>query len=367
MKRLVQILVLTMITFSCSLNDLVNQDNNDASSLKFGSDFSLMKKMEDYGGIYKINDIEKEGLQIFKENGFTWARLRIFHDPKLSGPVCNDLPYTLEMAHKAKLYGFKILLDFYYSDEWADPGHQTVPKAWKDLRLDFLADSVYLYTRNVLNALANIGATPDMVQIGNEINNGILWPQGYLWVEGGNANWDNLAVLLKAGINGVKDADNSDKIKIMIHAGTGGNFVASERFYKNIIDRGVDFDVIGISYFPWWHGSFQQLENTVYSLSKKFNQDISIVETAYYSNGWYPESSDWVMTEKPYPPNEQGQYEFMLNLAKTMELHPRVKTIFYSNPDELNIPETKVPYLGRSLFDDSGNAFKGIYAWKRIN
>ena len=108
------------------------------------------------------------------------------------------------------------------------------------------------------------------------------------------------------------------------------------------------------------------MENTVFSLSKEFKQDISIVETAYYSNGWYPESSDWVLAEKPYPPNEQGQYEFMQNLAKTLKFHPRVKTMFYSNPDELDIPETKIPYIGRSLFDNSGNAFIGIYAWKNL-
>jgi len=366
MKLLVQILVLMVILTSCSQNDLVNQKGNANNDLNFGSDFSLMKKMEDFGGIYKVNGIEKEGLQIFKENGFVWARLRIFHDPELKGPVCNDLNYTIEMARKAKLYGFKILLDFHYSDEWADAGHQTVPKAWKNLRLDILADSVYLYTKNVLDVLAKEGSTPDMVQIGNEINNGMLWPQGYLWVEGGSANWDNLTVLLKAGVDGVNASDNSGKIKIMIQAATGGSSIASERFYKNIIDRGVDFDVIGLSYYPWWHGDFQKLENTIFALSQDFNQDISIVETAYYSNGWYPESSDWVLTDKPFPPTEQGQYEYMLNLAKTMKLHPKVKTIFYSNPDELDIPETKVPYAGRSLFDMSGNAFKGISAWKNL-
>lgn len=367
MKRLVQILVLLMITSSCSLNDLVNEETNAKNNLKFGSDFSLLKKMEDFGGVYKINGIEKEGMQIFKENGFTWARLRLFHDPELKGPVCNDLDYTLEMAHKAKLYGYKILLDFHYSDEWADPGHQTLPKAWQNLRFDILTDSVYLYTKNVINILTKQGSAPDMVQIGNEINNGMLWPSGYLWEEGGNPKWDNLVGLLKAGIDGVKAADNSGKIKIMIHGATGGNTTASERFYSNIIERGVDFDVIGLSYYPWWHGDLQKLENTIFSLSSKFNHEISIVETAYYSNGWYPESSDWVFIEKPYPPNEQGQYEFMRNLAKTMLNHSSVTTIFYSDPDELDIPESKVPYRGRSLFDNHGNAFKGIAAWKNIN
>ncbi len=366
MKQLVQILILLMIAYSCSLNDIADEEVNNGSDLNFGSDFSLLKKMEDYGGIYKINGIEKEGMQIFKENGFTWARLRIFHNPEIKGPVCNDLNYTLEMANKAKLYGYKILLDFHYSDKWADPGHQSVPKAWEDLRLDILTDSVYLYTKNILEIFAKAGSTPDMVQLGNEINNGMLWPNGYLWEEGGNPNWDNLADLLKAGINGVKASANSGAIKIMIHAATGNNLTASERFYNNMISRDVDFDVIGMSYYPWWHGDFKKLENTIFALSEEFNQEISIVETAYYANGWYPESSDWVLTEKPYPPNEQGQYEYMRELAKTMILHPHVKTIFYTDPDELDIPETKVPYKGRSLFDNTGNAFKGITAWKNL-
>lgn len=355
-----------MLASACSQSIIEDKSEIIGANLRFGSDFSLLKKMEDFGGVYKINGIEKEGFQIFKENGFTWARLRIFHDPELKGAVCNDLDYTIEMAKKAKLYGFNILLNFHYSDEWADPGHQKVPKAWKDLRLDILSDSVFAYTKNVLDILANEGCTPNMVQIGNEINNGMLWPQGELWVEGGNPNWDNLADLLNAGIAGVRASKNSGEIEIMIHAAPGGNFNASRTFYRNMIARSIDFDVIGISYYPWWHGDFGKLESTVFALSQEFSKDISIVETAYYANGWYPESTDWVLMEKPYPPNEQGQFEYMVELAKTLKIHPRVKTIFYSDPNELDIPESKVPYNGRSLFDNTGNAYKGVTAWKNI-
>ncbi len=335
------------------------------SNLQYGSDFSITKLMEDYGGVYKINGIEKEGLQIFKENGYTWARMRLFHSPEIKGQVCNDLHYTLELARRAKNLGFKVLLDIAYSDAWADPGHQTIPAAWKDLRFDVLRDSVYYYTKNVIEVMTNAGLQPDMVQLGNDIVNGFLWPQGYLWVEGGNANWDNLADLLKAGINGINDATaNTKKIKVMIHAASAGDVIACKKFYNNIIDRGVEFEVIGISYYPWWHGEFSQLENSIYTLSKNFNQELSVVETAYYSNGWYPESSDWVLISKPYPPTEQGQFEYLRDLAETLKLHPRVKTVFYWKPDELDIPESKVPYQGRSLFDNSGNALKGLWAWK---
>jgi len=369
MKLFLQImhLLLFFLMASCNLNEIGTPNKNTDSNLQYGSDLSITKLMEDYGGVYKIDGIEKEGLQIFKENGYSWTRLRLFHTPEIKGQVCNDLPYTLELARRAKHFGFKVLLDIVYSDTWADPGHQSVPGAWKELRLDILQDSVYLYTKRVIDVMTNAGLQPDMVQIGNEINNGFLWPEGYLWVEGGNAKWDNLAGLLNAGIRGVKDAAKSGKIKIMIHAAIGGDVIASNKFYSNLINRGVEFDVIGISYYPWWHGDFQQLENSIYSLSKNFVQELSVVETAYYSNGWYPESSDWVLAEKPFPPTEQGQYEYLIQLAKTLKLHPSVKTVFYWKPDELDIPESKVPYQGRSLFDNSGNALKGLKAWKNMD
>lgn len=323
--------------------------------------------MEDYGGIYKIDGIEKEGLQIFKENGFTWARLRLFHTPEDKGPVCNDLNYTISLARKAKLFGFKLLLNFHYSDTWADPGHQTLPAAWKNLNLDILSDSVYNYTKKVIETMANAEVQPDMVQIGNEINNGMMWPQGKLWIDDDVADWTGLTTLLKAGIKGVKDANVASNIPILIHAANGRSKVASSNFYRNIIEKGVDFDVIGISYYPWWHGDFDQLEENIYYLSNKFDQDISIVETAYYSNDWYPEPDEWVLNVRPYPPTEQGQYNFMTELAKRLKDYPKVKTVFYWKPDELDIPESKVPYLGRSLFDKNGNALEGIAAWKLSN
>lgn len=357
------LLLLLVISVSCNLDEVFNPESN-TSDLKYGSDLSIIKLMEDYGGVYKLDGIEKEGLQIFKENGYTWARLRLFHSPYVKGQLCNDLEYTLELTRRAKNLGFKILLDIVYSDDWADKGHQTIPEAWQNLRLDILTDSVYFYTKNTIEVMSRAGLQPDMVQIGNDIGNGFLWPQGYLWEEGGNANWDNVSDLLKAGIKGVRDASNSKKIKIMIHAATAGEPGGSKKFYENIISRGVEFDVIGISYYPWWHGEISQLENSIYWLSKNFKQELSVVETAYYSNGWYPESSDWVLISKPYPPTEQGQFDYLTDLAQTLKLHPRVKTVFYWKPDELNIPESKVPYQGRSLFDDSGNALKGLWAWK---
>ena len=352
------------ITFflSCS-NDDKPDEIPEETNLVYGGDFSIIKKMEDYGAVYKANGVAKKGLQIFKENGYTWARFRIFHTPDYVGPVCNDLNYTISLAKEAKALGFKILLDYHYSDTWADPSKQFTPAAWKNLSFQVLTDSVRIYTAKVLDAMQNAGVLPEMVQIGNEINNGMLWPQGKLWPETGGANWQGLTTLIKAGIQGVKQSKNSSGIKIMIHAATGGNIQESNTFYSKMNEYGVEFDFIGLSYYPWWHGTFDQLEANLDYLSKAFNKDISLVETAYYSNNWYPEPGGWILNVKPYPPTEQGQNDYLVELAKRLKNHPKVKSVFYWEPEALDIPESKIFYLGRSLFDKQGNAFKGITAW----
>ena len=348
--------------FSCSKSNSTD-DTPVESKLVYGGDFSIMNKMEDYGAIYKVNGIAKEGLQIFKDNGYTWARLRIFHTPNNIGPVCNNLNYTIESAKKAKTLGYKILLDFHYSDTWADPGKQFTPAAWENLSFQVLTDSVRVYTTKVLDAMQNADVLPEMVQIGNEINNGMLWPQGKLWPETGGANWQGLTTLIKAGIQGVKQAKNSSEIKIMIHAATGGNIQESNTFYSKMKEFGVEYDFIGLSYYPWWHGTFDQLEANLDNISKSFDKDISLVETAYYSNNWYPEPGGWNLDVKPFPPTEQGQYDYMVELAKRLKNHPKVKSVFYWEPEALDIPESQIFYLGRSLFDKKGNSFKGITAW----
>lgn len=364
MKTVGYFLILILLNISCSLLGIGDKNEKPAVVLKFGGDFSMIKKMEDAGGLYKTNGVVKEGFELFQENGYKWARLRLLHTPSGVGPACNSLDYTIESAKLAKRYGFKILINIQYSDLPTNPGHQTIPVVWKNCNFTQLQDSIKNYTKSVIEKMGNAGVLPDMVQIGNEINNGMLWPYGKLWIESGITNWNNLSLLLTAGINGVKEAKNGASIPIMIHAANGGDVDASYNFYKNIIDQGVKFDVIGISYFPWWHGTFIELESNILFLSSQFTQDFSIVETAYYSNGWYPEPSEW-FTE-PFEPNERGQNSFLVALANIMKQHPRVKTIFYCQPDILDIPETKIEYNGRSLFNKNGDAFMGISAWKEI-
>ncbi|MDQ6761988.1 MAG: glycosyl hydrolase 53 family protein, partial [Bacteroidota bacterium] len=262
----------------------VNEKGNDkyarASSLYpagkvLGADISFLPELEAKGIKFSDKGMEKDAIEILKDHGFNYIRLRLFVNPSndsgyspLKG-FC-DLQHTLEMAKRIKKAGLKFLLDFHYSDTWADPGKQYIPLVWKELGFDALTDKVYSYTKKVLEELKVQGALPDMVQTGNEINHGMLWPDGNI------QHPDSLAVLLKAGMAAVKDVD--PKIITMIHIALGGQNTESEFFLDNMINRGVTFDVIGESYYPKWHGTLQDLQSNLTALKKKYNKPVIVAE-----------------------------------------------------------------------------------------
>jgi arabinogalactan endo-1,4-beta-galactosidase len=348
-----------MFLFSC---DEIPEPVDD---FMYGGDFSILKKMEDSGGTYKLDGVERDALEIFSENGYNYGRVRIFHTPNMVGPVCNSLEYTIALSKKIKAAGMKILLDFHYSDTWADPGHQVKPAAWEGLAFEVLSDSVYAYSKNVIEKMKAANVLPDMVQVGNEITPGMIWPDGKIYTDNGH-NWRKFCILLNSGISGVNDAYGTDTgVPIMIHIDKGGDLGATGAFFTNIERYHVEYDVIGLSYYPWWHGTFDDLEQNLLWLSENKEQDIVIVETAYYSNGWYPEPAEWVLDNQPFPPDEQGQHDFLVELEVIARKYAKVKGIFYWKPDGLDIPASQVHYLGRSLFDRDGNAFKGISAFKK--
>jgi arabinogalactan endo-1,4-beta-galactosidase len=208
-----------------------------------GADLSFLKQAEDRGTVFKDNNQPKPGLQIFKDHGYNWIRLRLFHTPT---QLPNNLEYTISLAQSAKELGFKFLLDYHYSDTWADPGKQFLPKAWEGLPHPQLVEAVFDYTRDSIAAFREAGVLPDMVQIGNEIPGGILWPDGKA-----PANWDNFAGLLKAGIAGAEAGKgNQPRPRIMLHIDKGGDKNATKSFFDKINSYRINFDVIGQSYYP---------------------------------------------------------------------------------------------------------------------
>ena len=164
----------------------------------------------------------------------------------------------------------KLLLDFHYSDYWADPGKQYKPAAWRNLNFTELKQALYDYTKEVITALKNQGTGPDMVQIGNEINHGIVWPEGYV------SNIDSLSQLIKAGTAAVKSVDPS--IIMMLHIALGGQNEESVFFIDQMLSHGVHFDVIGQSYYPKWHGTLDDLQNNLNDLVRRYGRDVILVE-----------------------------------------------------------------------------------------
>ncbi len=207
-----------------------------AQSFAIGADLSFMKMAEDQGFQFKEDGEVKPGLQIFQEHGYNWIRLRLFHTPTM---LPNNLEYTIALATEAKKKGFKFLLDYHYSDTWADPGKQFIPEAWKELLHDELVDSVYAYTRSTMMAFREAGAYPDMVQVGNEISHGMLWPDGKL-----PENWDQFAELVQAGINGVHaSCGNHPCPRIMIHIDKGGDREFTEYFFDKLHSYGIRYSL----------------------------------------------------------------------------------------------------------------------------
>jgi beta-galactosidase len=241
-----------------------------------GADISFLPQLEDRGmKFYDTDGQQKDAIQILKNHGLNYIRLRLFNDPARDsgyspGKGFCDLEHTKAMARRIKAAGMKFLLDFHYSDYWADPQKQYMPAAWRGQSMVQLKQSVYEYTKMMMQALKAQGTAPDMVQVGNEINHGLIWPHGSI------NNLDSLAQLIFAGINAVKAV--SPSTSIMLHIALGGQNDESRFFLDNMIARGVPFDVIGLSYYPKWHNTLADLEYNMNDLAQRYKKDVIVVE-----------------------------------------------------------------------------------------
>lgn len=240
-----------------------------------GADISFLPQLEARGEKFSVDGRSEDALAILKAHGFNYIRLRIFVDPADSGGYSPgkgfcDLAHTESMARRIRAAHMGFLLDFHYSDTWADPGKQYKPAAWKQDDFAGLKRDIRAYTMKVIAALKAQGTPPDIVQVGNEINHGILWPDGNI------SHPDTLAAFLKAAISGVRAVDPS--IRIMLHIADGGQNAESRAFLDKMISRHVPFDLIGESYYPKWHGTPQDLSRNLNDLAKRYRQPLVVVE-----------------------------------------------------------------------------------------
>lgn len=315
-----------------------------AAEYAIGADLSFLKQAEDGGTVFKDANEPKPGLQIFKDHGYNWIRLRLFHTPTR---LPNDLEYTKTLAAEAKEMGYQFLLNYHYSDTWADPGKQFIPKAWEGRSHAELVRAVFEYTRDTIAALREGGAMPDMVQIGNEITPGMLWPDGRL-----PDNWDNFAELLKAGASGVEaGCGDAPRPRIMIHIDRGGDLARTKSFFDKLNTYDVPYDVIGQSYYPWWHGSLLDLRENLIFMANTYDKDIMLVEVAY---NWRP--AEYRNRPAPFPETPEGQRQFLDEVHRLLLRTPNQRGIgiFWWEPAVTG------PLRRRGMFDDDGNALPVI-------
>jgi arabinogalactan endo-1,4-beta-galactosidase len=298
--------------------------NARAYEYAIGADVSFLKQAEDRGTEFKEDGVVKPGLRILRDHGYGWIRLRLFVNPDR---LPNDLAYTIALAQDARKLGYKFLLDYHYSDTWADPGKQFTPAAWVDMTHEERVVAVREYTRDTISSFSLAGVLPEMVQIGNEVRPGMLWPDGRI-----PQNWDNFADYVRAGIAGVREGSVLGPMpKIMIHFDNGGSKEKLKYFFDKFFSYGIDIDAIGLSYYPWWHGTLLDLRESLYFLATTYEKDIVVVETAYH---WTPSREAEQAGGAPFPQTPEGQREFLESVHEAVLSTPggRGKGIFWWEP-----------------------------------
>ena len=278
MKTLTQFLSLLLfssILYSCKKETVLPVFPQDVFAK--GADVGWLSQMESTGyKFFDVDGIEKDCLQLLKDRGMNTIRLRVFVNPSndsINGHCSKD--ETVAMAVRAKNMGMRVLIDFHYSDSWADPSKQNKPAAWANHTFAELLTDVYNHTTDVLNALKAAGVKPEWVQIGNEIPSGILWPEGKY------TNFNQLAQLLNKGYEATKNIDSS--IKVIVHIDQGNDNARFRWFFDNARNNGVKYDVIGLSYYPYWLNSdytitIDNLKNNMIDMVSRYGKEVMIVE-----------------------------------------------------------------------------------------
>lgn len=336
-----------------------------------GADISSLPVLEEAGAVYRDGGVAGDAVDILRSHGTNYFRLRMFVDPNGSSDnfVVQDLAYTIDLAKRVKASGAKLLLDLHYSDTWADPGKQFKPAAWNSLDATQLREQVYDYTRSSIEAFKAEGVLPDMVQIGNEISNGMLWNSpsptannGYVWTGGShNTGFDRLSALLEAGIAGAKDgAGAGQEPLIMLHHDKGAQWGTTQFYFDKLVARELDFDVIGYSYYPKFHynpstgaGDVEDVATNLTNTANKYGKPVVIVEAGYPSRN--PSSSEQNLE---FPVTPAGQQAYLQALVDAVQNVPNDLGwgVFWWYAEARPVPGLGVWEGGRyGLFDQNGN------------
>jgi arabinogalactan endo-1,4-beta-galactosidase len=361
------------------------QPTTQRNPFLLGADISTLTQVEKRGGVFQDNGKPGDAIAIFMRHGWNCFRLRIFVNPDGRGGVINSLEYTRALAKRIKAAGAILILDFHYSDTWADPQHQIKPAAWKNLPIDQLTNQVQKYTADVISDLKEHDAMPDIVQVGNEITGGTLWPDAQVAVPLSTVKvyddevkkiipsqpyddakqWSHLIGIIKAGVAGVRSVTApSDHVRIMIHIDCGGDWPVTQWFFDHLEESNVNYDMIGQSYYPNWHGTLENVRDNLAHTARRYGKDIVMVETSYpWKNG-----DTWSKKKNmAWPISPAGQKKFMADLIDTVQQTPggHGVGVVYWHPESVPTkgPHGEVWHSGAmALFDEQGNALAAVDA-----
>ncbi|GAA2429390.1 arabinogalactan endo-1,4-beta-galactosidase [Streptomyces glaucus] len=308
-----------------NVDDLSFAPGTSGLSVK-GADISSLAKSEARGGVYRTaSGRTGDALAILKSAGMNYARLKVWVNP---ADGYNDKTHVLATAKRIKAQGMKLLVDFHYSDTWADPGAQAKPAAWTGHSYDQLKTDVHQHTYDVLNALKAQGTTADMVQVGNEINGGMLWD------EGSTSDWTRLAGLLNSGYDAVKAV--SPSTAVALHLAKGGDLAGTRWWFDNAVSHGVRFDAIGLSYYGYWHGTLHDFQTTLDDAAARYGKPVFVAETAYPFRLDSKDAHENIIDTADelvagYPASTAGQTRWMNDVASIVEAVPdgRGLGVFY--------------------------------------
>ena len=309
-------ILLVILALGVSLT--VAQEEIETTQFYLGVDLSYVNEMDDCGAVYRANGEVRDAYNLFAEAGANLVRVRLWHNPSWTDySTYDDVVRSLQRAEEQ---GVSTLLDFHYSDTWADPSRQNIPSAWEDIdNLEDLGAEVYNYTYNTLINLHQQGLLPDMVQVGNEINSEVMRPEGSA---GFPIDWERNAYLINSGIRAVRDisTETGTDVAVIIHVAQPEEV---EGWLRAAEQAGVtDFDIIGLSYYTGWSShTIDTAGNAINQLRHRFGKDILVVETGYpWTFASNNESASNIMNTdfllNGYPATPEGQRNFMIDLTQ---------------------------------------------------
>jgi arabinogalactan endo-1,4-beta-galactosidase len=390
------------VTVSGSLFDEVDITPIDALENRddfiMGVDLSSIVEVLKRGGKFYDHEGYRTSIyQLLKDAGINYIRIRLWNDPISPsgtpyGGGNNDLEVAKEIGHRAKMFGMKILLNFHYSDFWADPGKQILPKDWQDLTTaSEIAEAIYDFTYHAMDEMEKVGAKVDMVQIGNEIAPGMLTqgtdnyetintatPNRYNLpssISGSTSNIDNLVMYLNAGLSAAKAQNPS--VLTMIHVDRGGNNTFYRTFYDRLALNQVEYDIIGMSYYVFYHGALENFQNNINDIAERYQKKVVVAETSYaYTNQAYANTAH-ILTESyfDYPLTPQGQVDVMRDIINIVaEVNQeRGLGIFYWEPAWLPVPgagwagaSSPITWANQALFSYQGIALPSLNLFQSL-